>query len=95
MATSSIFDIGSGSHERIAAQKIPYDYLDKVFIGHLHVDHFGDLPPFWLGGTSDESAGSASGLGTQADPRPNSAPSTAWRRCRRCTNGTLERAVPE
>jgi len=31
--------------------KIPYDYLDKVFIGHLHVDHYGDLPTFWLGGT--------------------------------------------
>jgi len=46
-----LFDIGSGSHERIAAQKIPYDYLDKVFIGHLHVDHFGDLASFWLGGT--------------------------------------------
>lgn len=46
-----LFDIGSGAHERIAAQKIPYDYLDKVFIGHLHVDHFGDLPTFWLGGT--------------------------------------------
>jgi ribonuclease Z len=45
-----LFDIGSGSHERIAAQKIPYDYLDKVFIGHLHVDHYGDLPTFWLGG---------------------------------------------
>ena len=33
------FDLGSGCHERISAQKIPYDYLDKVFIGHLHVDH--------------------------------------------------------
>ena len=46
-----LFDIGSGSHERIAAQKIPYDYIDKVFISHLHVDHYGDLPSFWLGGT--------------------------------------------
>jgi len=46
-----LFDVGSGSHERIAAQKIPYDYLDKVFLGHLHVDHFGDLASFWLGGT--------------------------------------------
>jgi len=46
-----LFDLGSGCHERIAAQKIPYDYLDKVFIGHLHVDHMGDLPTFWLGGT--------------------------------------------
>ncbi len=47
-----LFDIGTGCHERLAAQKIPYDYLDKVFIGHLHVDHMGDLPSFWLGGTT-------------------------------------------
>ncbi len=47
-----LFDIGAGSHERIAAQKIPYDYIDKIFIGHLHVDHFGDLGSFWLGGTT-------------------------------------------
>ena len=46
-----LFDLGSGCHERLAAQKIPYDYIDKVFIGHLHVDHMGDLPSFWLGGT--------------------------------------------
>ncbi len=46
-----LFDLGSGSHERIAAQKIPYDYIDKVFLSHLHVDHFGDLASFWLGGT--------------------------------------------
>ncbi len=37
-----LFDIGTGSAERISALKIPYDYLDKVFIGHLHSDHFGD-----------------------------------------------------
>lgn len=47
-----LFDIGAGAHERIAAQKIPYDYLDKIFISHLHVDHFGDLASFWLGGTT-------------------------------------------
>ena len=46
------FDIGAGCHERIAAQKISYDLIDKVFIGHLHVDHYGDLPSFWLGGTT-------------------------------------------
>ena len=45
-----IFDIGSGSAERLSAQKIPYDYLDKVFIGHLHSDHFGDLGDLWIGG---------------------------------------------
>jgi len=46
------FDIGAGCHERIAAQKIPYDFIDKVFISHLHVDHYGDLASFWLGGTT-------------------------------------------
>jgi ribonuclease Z len=46
-----LFDIGSGCAERLAAQMIPYDYLNKVFIGHLHVDHMGDLPSLWLGGT--------------------------------------------
>ncbi|WP_415407951.1 guanitoxin biosynthesis MBL fold metallo-hydrolase GntH [Sulfurovum sp. CS9] len=45
-----IFDIGTGSSERISALKIPYDYLDKVFIGHLHADHFGDLDALWVGG---------------------------------------------
>jgi len=45
-----IFDIGLGSSERIAAMKIPYDYLDKLFIGHLHADHIGDLDALWIGG---------------------------------------------
>ena len=45
-----IFDIGLGSSERISAMKIPYDYLDKVFIGHLHADHIGDLDALWIGG---------------------------------------------
>ena len=30
--------------------KIHYDYLDKVFIGHLHADHIGDLDALWIGG---------------------------------------------
>ncbi len=45
-----IFDIGTGSAERISAMQIPYDYLDKVFIGHLHADHMGDLDALWVGG---------------------------------------------
>ncbi|MEM7399425.1 MAG: hypothetical protein AAF354_10845, partial [Pseudomonadota bacterium] len=31
-----LFDIGSGSAERISSLQIPYNYLDKVCIGHLH-----------------------------------------------------------
>jgi ribonuclease Z len=45
-----IFDVGSGSAERLSAMKIPYDFLDKVFIGHLHSDHFGALADLWIGG---------------------------------------------
>jgi ribonuclease Z len=45
-----VFDIGTGSAERISAMKIPYDYIDKVFIGHLHSDHFGDMDALWVGG---------------------------------------------
>jgi ribonuclease Z len=45
-----IFDIGSGSAERISALQIPYDFLDKVFIGHLHGDHFGDIGALFVGG---------------------------------------------
>ena len=45
-----LFDIGSGSAERLSALKIPYDFLDKVFIGHLHSDHFGDMGDLWIGG---------------------------------------------
>jgi ribonuclease Z len=46
-----LFDIGTGAAERLSALQIPYDYLNKVFIGHLHADHMGDLPALWVGGT--------------------------------------------
>ena len=45
-----IFDVGTGSGERIAALQIPYNYLDKVFLSHLHTDHFGDLDALFVGG---------------------------------------------
>ena len=45
-----LFDIGSGSAERISSLQIPYGYLDKVFIGHLHTDHFGALHDLFVGG---------------------------------------------
>ncbi len=46
-----LFDMGTGSAERLSALQIPYDYLNKVFLGHLHADHMGDLPALWVGGT--------------------------------------------
>lgn len=45
-----LFDIGTGSMANIAALMIPYQYLDKVFLSHLHTDHMGDIDALWAGG---------------------------------------------
>lgn len=45
-----IFDMGEGSYERIMALGIPLDQLNKVFLGHLHLDHAGDFPAFFFTG---------------------------------------------
>jgi ribonuclease Z len=45
-----IFDSGTGSHVRIASMEIPYDFLDKIFLSHLHTDHFGDFAAYYIGG---------------------------------------------
>jgi ribonuclease Z len=45
-----LFDIGSGSMVNVAALMIPYDFLNKVFLSHLHTDHWGDLATLWAGG---------------------------------------------
>jgi len=45
-----IFDIGSGSMRNIASLMIPYEFLTKVFLSHLHTDHWGDLDSLWAGG---------------------------------------------
>jgi ribonuclease Z len=45
-----LFDIGDGSVERLFGLQIPTAFLDKVFIGHLHGDHFGDIGSLFVGG---------------------------------------------
>jgi ribonuclease Z len=45
-----IFDVGTGSLANLGALEIPYAYLDKIFISHLHVDHIGDLDAMFIGG---------------------------------------------
>ncbi len=45
-----IFDLGTGSMRNIASLMIPYEYLDKIFISHLHTDHWGELAALWAGG---------------------------------------------
>ena len=45
-----VFDMGEGSYERLSALEMPLDQLDKVFLGHLHLDHAGDFPAFYATG---------------------------------------------
>lgn len=46
-----IFDLGTGAFQRLIALRIPMDYLDKVFLSHLHVDHAADLGALYVTGT--------------------------------------------
>jgi ribonuclease Z len=45
-----IFDIGGGSLSRLGALQVPFDELNKIFVGHLHTDHVGDLDMLWAAG---------------------------------------------
>ncbi len=45
-----LFDLGTGSMANVAALMIPYQYLDKLFLSHLHTDHMGDIDALWAGG---------------------------------------------
>ena len=45
-----IFDIGSGSMRNLNSLMIPAEFLTKVFISHLHTDHWADLNSLWAGG---------------------------------------------
>lgn len=45
-----LFDVGTGSVENLFALQPSFAKVDKVFISHLHTDHFGDLDALWVGG---------------------------------------------
>jgi ribonuclease BN (tRNA processing enzyme) len=53
-----LFDIGTGSSDNLSALLIPYEFLNKVFISHLHADHFGDLDALYVGGLISGRVGS-------------------------------------
>jgi len=45
-----LFDFGNGAMNSLAALQVDYSETDKVFIGHLHTDHVGDLSILLIGG---------------------------------------------
>jgi ribonuclease Z len=47
---SFLFDLGMGCTANMSRLEIPWDKFTKVFITHLHADHFGDLPALVAGG---------------------------------------------
>jgi len=56
-AACFLVELGNGDKERLMSLGIPMDYINKVFIGHLHMDHMGDLPAFWLYGPQNNRSG--------------------------------------
>ncbi len=45
-----LFDLGTGAMANIQSLMIPADFLTKIFLTHLHTDHWGDLAGMWAGG---------------------------------------------
>ena len=45
-----LFDLGTGSVANLSVLEIPYDLVNKVFVGHLHSDHVGDFRRWHIGG---------------------------------------------
>ena len=45
-----LFDLGTGSVANLSVLEIPYDLVNKAFIGHLHSDHVGDFAAWHIGG---------------------------------------------
>lgn len=45
-----VFDLGTGAMRNINSLMIPFEYLTKIFLTHLHTDHWADLIAMWAGG---------------------------------------------
>lgn len=45
--TRLFFDFGPGCLRNIIANQVPVPEINDIFLSHLHVDHFGDLPYLW------------------------------------------------
>jgi len=70
-----LFDLGTGSMTNLFGLRPDFSKMDKVFLSHLHSDHFGDLDAFivgsWLSGRYTPlhvygGSGETAELGTKA-----------------------------
>ncbi len=41
------FDFGPGCTRNIIANQVPVPEINDIFLTHLHVDHYGDIPYLW------------------------------------------------
>lgn len=92
-----LFDVGTGSMVNVAALMIPYDFLDKVFLTHLHTDHWGDLDALWVnrwtgGATLPLNVWGPSGYmpSTATMPVPSSPPVPTWLSSFNCSSDSDE-----
>ena len=45
-----LFDVGTGCAANLAALNVSWGNFDKIFLSHLHSDHFGDLGALYVAG---------------------------------------------
>jgi len=45
-----LFDLGTGCAANLASLNMSWEHFDKIFLSHLHSDHFGDLGALYVGG---------------------------------------------
>ena len=87
-----IFDMGEGSFERLMALGIPLDQLNKVFLGHLHLDHAGDFPALYFTGPVNNRLVPVRLWGPEGSSR-NGEPNLGPIICRRCGPGRERHAA--
>ncbi len=45
-----LFDLGTGCTANLASLNVSWEHFDKIFLSHLHSDHFGDLGALYVAG---------------------------------------------
>jgi ribonuclease Z len=83
-----LFDVGTGSVENLFAIQPRFAKVDKVFLSHLHTDHFGDLDALWVGGWGSAAVTRRCTFTALQGPSPSLARRPLLKDLRRHTRGT-------